>query len=56
MAGLILVVFSDVHASDRASKNMLHFFYIWNCTVTVIIWLFVSQLFFLVFVALVTHT
>lgn len=23
MVGLILVVFSDVHASDRASKNML---------------------------------
>jgi hypothetical protein len=23
VVGLILVVFSDVHASDRASKNML---------------------------------
>jgi solute carrier family 35, member F1/2 len=35
VAGLILVVFSDVHASDRASKNKPHFFYIWNCTITV---------------------
>jgi len=25
VAGLVLVVFSDAHASDRASKNMLHY-------------------------------
>lgn len=37
VAGLILVVFSDVHASDRASKNMLLFCHIWSCTIIVLV-------------------